>query len=148
VEPPLTLTEILTNTKLALEQNWLLNDEFYSDQYVERLSGGDLVTWASHATESQYGSVTGFGKIVSPVQVNSMAIEWIVWRFDKSKNRMKTQASIHLNLTKPDLEALFEMALDCLAQQGASFLPLPTYRHSYIMSHEHTRMVITESSTC
>lgn len=82
VEPPTTLLEILKNTTLSLKQNRLLNADFYSNENLRQILGGEQITRSGETPSAQKATILGFARIAKPFETNGLSFDSVMCTID------------------------------------------------------------------
>jgi len=131
IKRPSTVLELLTNLKVALDQNLLLREDFYTQENLKKISGGDKVFWIGKTPTRQQAGITEFGGMLRPVRVGNNTFEGVSYSVGRDVlDSEKIQANAHLSFMASNPDVTFEQIEDVFGKgwQRFPFFPPPTGR--------------------
>lgn len=83
IDRPRTFEALLRNVKSALDRGLLLRLDFYEEDNLRQYFGGQRITKSDNSTSRIVGFVSGFERIVEPMNFRGMELEGVTFAFQR-----------------------------------------------------------------
>ena len=135
---PSSVLRILENVKFALEHDFLLREDFYTDDNLKAFFGGTRIVWPLWSATTRSALISGFDQIVPPLRDGSNLIPGI----DLSAARWvqpdgKLRARIAVTVKRPAVT--FEQIENLFGMQWQDYPDVPAPPHKQFRPPTHPK---------